>query len=34
MRLIDADKLKEHISGYAGMFTGEGFYVNLQTVQK
>ena len=32
MRLIDADALKEHISSYAGMFTDEGFMVNLQAV--
>ena len=31
-RLIDAELLKEHISSYAGMFTDEGFYVNLQAI--
>ena len=32
MRLIDADELKEHIGSYAGMFTNEGFMVNLSAV--
>lgn len=31
-RLIDADLLKEHIGSYAGMFTDEGFMVNLDAV--
>lgn len=32
MRPIDADALKEHIQSYTGMFTDEGFMVNLEAI--
>ena len=31
-RYIDADALKEHTKSYTGMFTDEGFMVNLEAV--